>query len=243
MSIKMENKKDINKPIHSGHRKRVINKFIEHGLDSFEEHEVLEMLLFFSVPRIDTNPLAHRLIEEFGSVQNVLSAEPQELKLVKGVGDNTAALISLFRNIRKYQNTQLIEKNIRFDATHEIGEFCVKYFSEHIDESAIMLSVDSKRRLKKVSVISTGTFSETAFYAEKIMKTALTVRAPLIVIAHNHPGGKLTPSTADKILTRQLYDLMDAVHIKLVDHIICNEKHFTSLRECGLFDKTWGEVR
>lgn len=237
MSIKMENKKDINKPIHSGHRKRVINKFIEHGLDSFEEHEVLEMLLFFSVPRIDTNPLAHRLIEEFGSLQNVLSAEPQELKLVKGVGDNTAALISLFRNIRKYQNTQLIEKNIRFDATHEIGEFCVKYFSEHIDESAIMLSVDSKRRLKKVSVISNGNVNETYFDINKIMKDALNFRAAGVIVAHNHPNGILQPSSSDVILTKEIHDLLRGVHIQLIDHIICNERYFTSFNERGLFDK------
>ncbi len=237
MSIKIENKKDINKPIHSGHRKRVINKFIEHGLDSFEEHEVLELLLFFSVPRIDTNPLAHRLIEEFGSLQNVLSAEPQELKLVKGVGDNTAALISLFRNIRKYQNTQLIEKNIRFDATHEIGEFCVKYFSEHIDESAIMLSVDSKRRLKKVSVISNGNVNETYFDINKIMKDALNFRAAGVIVAHNHPNGILQPSTSDVILTKEIHDLLTGVHIQLIDHIICNERYFTSFNERGLFDK------
>jgi len=237
MSIKMENKKYINKPIHSGHRKRVINKFIEHGLDSFEEHEVLEMLLFFSVPRIDTNPLAHRLIEEFGSLQNVLSAEPQELKLVKGVGDNTAALISLFRNIRKYQNTQLIEKNIRFDATHEIGEFCVKYFSEHIDESAIMLSVDSKRRLKKVSVISNGNVNETYFDINKIMKDALNFRAAGVIVAHNHPNGILQPSSSDVILTKEIHDLLRGVHIQLIDHIICNERYFTSFNERGLFDK------
>lgn len=237
MSIKVENKKDINKLIHSGHRKRVINKFIEHGLDSFEEHEVLEMLLFFSVPRIDTNPLAHRLIEEFGSLQNVLSAEPQELKLVKGVGDNTAALISLFRNIRKYQNTQLIEKNIRFDATHEIGEFCVKYFSEHIDESAIMLSMDSKRRLKKVSVISNGNVNETYFDINKIMKDALNFRAAGVVVAHNHPNGILQPSSSDIILTKEIRDLLMGVHIQLIDHIICNERYFTSFNERGLFDK------
>ncbi len=237
MSIEVENKKDINKSIHSGHRKRVINKFIEHGLDSFEEHEVLEMLLFFSVPRVDTNPLAHRLIEEFGSLQNVLSAEPQELKLVKGVGDNTAALISLFRNIRKYQNTQLIEKNIRFDATHEIGDFCIKYFSEHIDESAIMLSMDSKRRLKKVSVISNGNANETYFDINKIMKDALNFRAAGVIIAHNHPNGILQPSSSDIILTKEIHDLLMGVHIQLIDHIICNERYFTSFNERGLFDK------
>lgn len=240
-NINKNKKKSVKSP-HAGHRQRVIKKFMEHGLDSFAEHEVLELILFFAIPRADTNALAHRLVDEFGSIQNVLDASCEDLIEIKGIGNNAATLISLFRSVSEYKN-KLFKKNVVLHDSSDYGAYCLDYFADHVDESAIILALDSNHRLKKVSVISTGTFSETAFYAEKIMKTALTVRAPLIVIAHNHPGGKLTPSTADKILTRQLYDLMDAVHIKLVDHIICNEKHFTSLRECGLFDKTWSDIK
>lgn len=238
---KINNKKS-NKTPHAGHRQRIIKKFMDHGLDSFAEHEVLELILFFAIPRADTNPIAHNLIEEFGSLQNVLDASSEDLTEIKGIGNNAATLLSLFRSVSEYKN-KLFKKNVVLHDSTDYGSYCLDYFADHVDESAIILALDSNHRLKKVSVISKGTFSETAFYAEKIMKTALTVRAPIVVLAHNHPGGKLSPSTADKILTRQLYDLMDAVHIKLVDHIICNEKHFTSLREGGLFDRTWGEVK
>lgn len=240
MAIESENKK-LNKRVtkkspHAGHRQRVIKKYIEHGLDSFDEHEVLELLLFFSVPRRDTNPLAHSLIDEFGSLQNVFNASPEELLLVDGIGNNSATLISLFRAVRQYQNTQLYDKSIKLDEAHKIGMFCVKYFSEHLNESAIMLAMDSRYRLLKVSVISTGTINESAFYPSKIMKTALNLRASMVVIAHNHPGGKLQPSPSDIMLTKELYDLLKGVRIELLDHIICNEHYFTSLSERGFFD-------
>ncbi len=241
MAIEGENKKfnknNTRKSLHTGHRKRVIKKYMEHGLDSFAEHEVLEIMLFFSVPRIDTNPLAHRLINEFGSLQNVLSATAEDLKRVEGVGDNTATLISLFRAIREYQNTHLFQKSVKFNETAEFGMFCVEYFSAHIEESAIMLALDPRSRLKKVSVISKGTINETYFNVSKIVKDALNLRATGIIIAHNHPDGSLQPSSSDVILTKDLRELLANVHIDLVDHIICNDKYFTSFRERGLFDR------
>ena len=224
------------KSLHSGHRKRVIKKYMEHGLDSFAEHEVLELILFFSIPRADTNSLAHEIINEFGSLQNVLNASPEDLAEINGVGEHSATLITLFRAVNEYKNKLFVKKKALYDAS-DYGIYCMNYFADHIDESAIMLAMDSNHNLKKVSVISKGTFSETAFYADRIMKIALTLRAPIVVIAHNHPEGKLMPSSADKILTLKLHDLLSAVNIRLDDHIICNEKHFTSLRERGIFDE------
>lgn len=241
-SVSVIMKKDIKstkKSPHTGHRQRVIKKFMEHGLDSFAEHEVLELILFFAIPRADTNAIAHRIIDEFGSLQNVFDASAEDLTQIEGVGNNCATLISLFRAVSEYKN-KLYKKNIVLPDVADYGVFCKEYFADHVDESAIMLAFDSYHRLKKVAVISTGTFKETALYAEKIMKIALTLRAPIVVIAHNHPGGKLTPSTADKILTKRLQELLQAVHIKLEDHIICNETDFTSMFERGFLDDQGG---
>ncbi len=231
-----QNKKSVSKSVHSGHRKRVINKYIKYGLDSFEEHEVLEMLLFFSIPRADTNPLAHKLIDEIGSLDNILSATADDLKLVEGIGDNTAALLSLFRAVLEYQNTHLIDKRIQFNTTTNIGNFCVKYFSAHLEESMILLAIDSQRYLKKISVISKGNINETYFDCQKIVKETLNARATGVIISHNHPGGSLQPSVNDVSLTKELFYLLKGLHIELVDHIICNDNFFTSFRERGLFD-------
>lgn len=221
---------------HSGHRQRVIQKYIDHGLDSFSEHEVLEMILYFSIPRRDTNELAHTILNEFGSLENVFAALPHELEKIDGVGKHSAVLLTMFRAVNEYKNTQLYKKRRYFKNIGEIGLFCVKYFSDHINESAIMLSLDAKGMLKKVSVISKGTINETAFYPSKIIKNAVNYNAAMIVIAHNHPGGALQPSSADLLLTKKLIGLCEAVNIEFMDHIICNEMFFTSLRERGLID-------
>lgn len=229
-----ENKQNLNKSVHLGHRQRIINKYIEHGLSSFSEHEVLELLLFFAIPRSDTNPLAHKILDEFGSLENVFNSTADDLLSIDGVGNNTATLLSLFRAVREYQNTHLVEKRVTLNSGNKICNFCFQYFKEHIDEEAIILALDSKFNLKKVSVISSGTATQTSFYADKILKIALNIRAPIIVLAHNHPSGTSKPSVEDKVLTARLYDILESVQIKLYDHVICNEKEYTSMREYGM---------
>lgn len=224
------------KSVHSGHRQRIINKYIEYGLNSFSEHEVLELLLFFSIPRSDTNPLAHKILEEFGSLDNVFNSSADDLLSIDGVGNNTAVLLSLFRAVREYQNTHLDAKKVSLNSGSKICRFCLDYFKEHIDEEAIILALDHKFNLKKVSVISQGTSTQTSFYADKILKTALNLRAPVIVLAHNHPGGLPKPSAADKSLTLRLNDILKSLQIELYDHVICNEKEYMSMRECGMIN-------
>lgn len=237
MENKSENKgtdkKRTNKSLHSGHRKRIIKKYMEHGLASFSEHEVLELILFFAIPRKDTNEIAHRIINEFGSLENVLEASPEDFEYIEGVGEYSAALISLFRSVYEYKNTQLYDKRIYFKNVFDIGIFCLNYFSHHNNESAILLAMDADFQLKKLSVISEGTINQTALYPAKVLKIALNVRAPLLVIAHNHPNGTVQPSPNDIRLTNDLYDLLEGARLKLYDHIICNSQFFTSLRERG----------
>ena len=230
------NTKTKRKSHHAGHRQRVIQKYVNHGLDTFSEHEVLEMILYFSIPRRDTNELAHIILNEFGSLENVFNASPEELEKIDGVGKHSAVLLTMFRTVHEYKNTQLYDKRIYFKNIGDIGLFCVKYFSEHVNESSVLLSLDAKCQLKKVTVISKGTVNETAFYPSKIIKSAINTDAAAIVIAHNHPGGTLQPSSADITLTRKLVELCSAVNIELMDHIICNEIFFTSLRERGLLE-------
>lgn len=235
---KNEKAESSEKSIHIGHRQRIINKYIEYGLSSFSEHEVLELLLFFSIPRSDTNPLAHKILDEFGSLDNVFNSSADDLLSIDGVGNNTAVLLSLFRAVREYQSTHLTHKKLMLNSGNKICRFCLEYFKEHINEEAIILALDNKFCLKKVSVVSSGTSTQTSFYADKILKTALNLRAPVIVLAHNHPGGTPNPSVADKALTLRLCDILGSVQVELYDHVICNEKEYISMRECGMINKT-----
>lgn len=230
-------RKSNNKSPHAGHRQRVISKYLKHGLSSFKEHEVLEMILFFSIPRADTNVLAHRLLEEFGNLENVMEASPEDLLSVEGVGNNTATLIALLRDVWEYKNTHLYKKRIYLHNLEDVGRFCQKYFYDHVEEEAIMLALDSNNRLKCVESLSKGTVNETSFQPGRIMKKALLLKCPKIVIAHNHPGGSPAPSTSDKKLTKTLYALLKSANIYLLDHIVCSGNFFTSFRERGFFDE------
>lgn len=230
----IETKPKKKKQIHAGHRQRVIDKYIKCGIDAFAEHEILEMILYYSIPQADTNPIAHRLIDEFGTLENVLNASVDELMLVDGVGKRSATLITLFRAVNLHKDKKLKESRMFFRQDYEIGKYCIKYFKSHIDEEAIILCMDNSFNLKKLEVISNGTFNETAMYLSKIAQIALNTRAPLVVIAHNHPGGNLDPSPHDMFFTRKLFDLLDSMKITLYDHIICNEHHYISMAERGL---------
>lgn len=230
--------KDVNKKSpHAGHRQRVISKFLEYGLDSFYEHEVLEMILFFSIPRSDTNALAHNILEKMGSLENVLEATPEDLLSIPGVGKNTVALLTMLRSVWEYKNTKLYNKRIYLDNSYKICTFCLNYFSEHIEETAIMLLMDYNGRLKHVSTLSKGTVNQTAIYISQILKTALSLNATSVVISHNHPGGSAQPSVQDKIMTKKIYDVLKEVDIHLLDHVICDNSFFTSFRQCGFFNE------
>lgn len=237
MSSSENNKAIAKKSPHAGHRQRVIDKFINYGLDSFCEHEVLELILFFAIPRSDTNKLAHEILSKMGSLENVFEATADDLIQIPGVGKNTATLLSLLRAVWEYKNTKLHDKRVYLRDSFQIGMFCQKYFSEHVEESAIMLSLDSNGKLKHLSTISKGTVNQTPVYMSKILKDALSLNAAAVVIAHNHPGGTPQPSTQDKIMTKKIYDVLKEVNIYLLDHIICSESFFSSLRERGMFDE------
>lgn len=221
------------KNVHHGHRQRIINKFLSYGLDSFSEHEVLELLLFFAIPRRDTNPIAHHLIDEFGSLHNVFKADPEDLQQVEGIGKNAAALIYLYRCLTPYLNTRFQEKVCLSDAT-TAGQFCCAYFMEHVEESFIVLILDSNRCIKKIEVISRGTENETAFYPRKVLKAVIKHRANAIIIAHNHTGGNVQPSANDIKVTNEIIQLVEGIHVPVRDHVICCGQLFTSFAERGI---------
>ncbi len=227
------NKKDKITSIHKGHRSRVKDKFLNHGLESFSEFEVLEYLLFYAIPYKDTNEISHRLIEKFGSLKGVLDAESFDLTEVEGIGEYSAALIVLFRELNKYMNTRYYT-NILLEDTHVTGEFCYNYFKNHVEESFIVLSLDDEYRLKCIDVISNGTENETAFYLRKVTKVAVKNRTNIIVLAHNHPSGSPIPSSDDITITEIIQKSLHNIGVLVKDHVICSPKGFGSFSDKGL---------
>ena len=219
---------------HDGHRKRLKARFVKSGLDDFEPHNVLELLLFYGVPRKDTNPLAHRLIDRFGSLSGVFDAKPEELVKVDGVTENTAVLISMIPQIaRKYLEDKADAVGVISGFT-DIGSYLMPKFVGRTVETVMLAALDNKNKIISCSIIAEGENDRANLSKRRVMEEAIRVGATRVVLAHNHPRGFAMPSKEDIFLTEEIYSLLRSVEIELVDHFIFAEDDFVSLAASGI---------
>ena len=219
--------------LHEGHRKRMKERFIKSGLDDFAPHNILELLLFYSIPRGDTNPVAHRLIDTFGSLSGVFDATPEELAKVDGVGENSAILISMIPQIaRKYLEDKAETANI-VGGCSDIGAFLLPKFVGRTNEALMMVSIDNKNKIISCSVVAEGTVDSAKVSRRKIMEEAMKVKATRVILAHNHPCGVAVPSSEDVVMTKEIGRLFAQVGIELVDHIIVANDDYVSMAASG----------
>ena len=219
--------------LHEGHRKRMKERFIKSGLDDFAPHNILELLLFYSIPRGDTNPVAHRLIDTFGSLSGVFDATPEELAKVDGVGENSAILISMIPQIaRKYLEDKADTANI-VGGCSDIGAFLLPKFVGRTNEALMMVSIDNKNKIISCSVVAEGTVDSAKVSRRKIMEEAMKVKATRVILAHNHPCGVAVPSSEDVVMTKEIGRLFAQVGIELVDNIIVANDDYVSMAASG----------
>lgn len=219
--------------IHEGHRKRMKERFIKSGLDDFAPHNVLEFLLFYSIPRGDTNPIAHRLIDAFGSLSGVFDATPEELMKVSGVGESTAILISMIPQMaRKYLEDKADAVNV-VGGCGDIGAYLLPKFVGRTNEALMMVSIDNKNKVISCSVVAEGTVDSAKVSRRKVMEEAMKVKATRVILAHNHPRGVAVPSAEDVAMTREIGRLFAQVGIELVDHIIIADDDYVSMAASG----------
>ncbi len=209
---------------HEGHRQRMRDKFMSEGsFDSFPPHNLLEMMLFYSSPRSDTNELAHALIDKFGSLKEVLDAPYNALTSVKGVGQQTAVLIKLIQALVKNYHYQEFS-NIRYvRTTQDAVNYLTPMFCNKDKECVVMLCINHSGKLIKSAVISNGSIDSTSLDLRMLVLEALSCRATRIVLAHNHPGGMCVPSKADICATKAVAKALDNLKITFVDHIIITD--------------------
>lgn len=219
--------------IHEGHRKRMKERFMKSGLDDFAPHNVLEFLLFYSIPRGDTNPIAHRLIDAFGSLSGVFDATPEELMKVSGVGESTAILISMIPQMaRKYLEDKADAVNV-MGGCGDIGAYFLPKFVGRTNEALMMVSIDNKNKVISCSVVAEGTVDSAKVSRRKVMEEAMKVKATRVILAHNHPRGVAVPSAEDVAMTREIGRLFAQVGIELVDHIIIADDDYVSMAASG----------
>lgn len=215
---------------HKGHRQRMKEKFLLNGLDAFEKHEALEMLLYYAVPRCDTNPLAHRLLKRFGSVSAVFDAPVDALEEA-GLSRSTATLLKLMPQIsRLYMDDKYNNKSkiISFD---DLTEYFVQKFIGRNTETVILLLADAKGKEIFSGVISEGSINSTDVPVRKIVDLALRYNAKTAVLAHNHPSGVAIPSISDIDTTKLIYDALAHINVLLADHIIIADDEGISIAQ------------
>ena len=209
-------------------------RFKQEGLDHFEKHQVLELLLFYCVPRQNTNPLAHRLIDRFGSVRAVLSASPAELKRVEGVGDGVVQFLRLFGEVERYCGKEKPD-DIILSKPEQCCEYLPAFFSNKKNETVYLLCLDAKCKVISCKLVGEGSVNSAGVPLRRIVEIALDEGATSVVLAHNHPSGIAIPSDADRMTTMRLARALSAVEITLADHIVVADNDAVSMVLSGWY--------
>ena len=220
---------------HTGHRARLRGQFLHAGLDALTDIQVLELLLFYVIPRKDTNPIAHRLLTQFGSLSAVLDAPVEALAQVDGVSETAASLLHLIPALsRRYLIDRSSFERI-LDTTEKAGAYLVPYFFGARDERVYLLCLDAKCKVLDCRLLSVGGVNTAAVSVRKIVEAALSCNATSVVLAHNHTSGLALPSAEDEATTRRIAAALDAVGILLADHIIVADDDYVSMADSGFF--------
>lgn len=221
--------------IHDGHRKRLRERFVREGLDNFDEINVLELLLFYCIPRIDTNDLAHGLLDKFGSLANVLDASAEELAKVKGIGENAAIFLSLLSAVSRYYQVQKAQCGGPVNSAEGFSSVLLPNFSGRRNEMVYLLCLDAKYKMICCRLIGEGNVNSAGISVRKIVEVALAVNASAVVLAHNHPSGLALPSAADVKTTIQVGKALQAVDVALLDHLVVADFDSISMVQSGYF--------
>lgn len=223
--------------IHKLHRQRIRKKILDSGIDNLPPHEVLELLLFFSIPRRDTNEIAHNLIKEFGSFTGVLNASYSDLLKVNGIGENSATHITLLKSFFRYYSNNLKDTNkIFLNSTESCANFLLPKFLGRTKEITALLFLDSKCSLIQDTMLSEGTVNAASVNIRQIIELSIRYNASAVVMAHNHPGGIALPSREDLITTTQIFNALRTINIHLVDHFVIADDEAVSMRDSGILD-------
>ncbi len=227
-----ENLNERLKESREGHRSRVKERYLQNGLDGFQDYEALELLLFYAVPRKDTKLLAKQLLKHFGSIHEVLGATAEELQEA-GLTLNASVLLSLIPQLGRLIEVSKEKNRTHVRSTSDAGKAVCAIFQNRPEESVRVLCLDASGKILKIAEIAEGDVNTVHFPIRKLVEAAISSRAVSVILAHNHPGGTLSPSREDIEATQSAKAALETVGIRLLDHLIASGKHYCSLREEG----------
>lgn len=215
--------------LHEKHRERLKAKFLEFGADGLERHELVELLLFYAIPRQNTNELAHRLVNEYGRLSDILEADFESLVSVNGISGHSA---TLFKVVLACVNRYMKEQNDVANAMltpQNIDKYIKNLFYGHTNEVAYVLLLDKDCVVRKVKKLSTGTVNAAPIYPREVVKLAVNEKYPYLMLAHNHPNGNAMPSPDDLKITKTIEIALEFVEVRLIDHIIVSGDKVVSI--------------
>lgn len=226
--------------IHTGHRQRLKDRFLKEGLDGFNELNALELLLFYCIPQKDTNPLAHRLLDHFGSFYAVLNASPQELEKVEGVGPNISTFLTLIPQVDRYYYKSQFKNVVYLNDQDQCGNYLAANFRNQKNEMVYILCLDAKCKLLCCTQLGEGSVNSAGVPIRKIVDIAMKYNATTVYLAHNHPNGLSRPSADDIETTKRVAYALSGVDIILADHFIVVDEKPISMVKNGYYRQTDG---
>lgn len=219
--------------IHQGHRDKMRQRFLVTGLRGFADHEALELLLYYALPRQDTNQLAHELMNRYRTLSAVLHAPIEDLRQVDGIGECAAILLKLVSELVQKARVQDLSRELICDSSERVGEYLLECFDGARNEQIFELCLDKKGKLLTSRQLTEGGANFAELDIRKVVENALLSSASAVILSHNHPSGIALPSQADYVATEQAYWALKAVGIALVDHIIVADDDFVSFADSG----------
>ena len=216
---------------HKNHRERLRKRFLETGLKGFAPHEVLELSLFYSIPQQDTNEIAHRLINHFGSFSAVLDASPDELMRITGVKEISAALIKLIPLLCSYYHLDKVYGGKPFVSIESIAQYCMYKTLSETSERFYVMIFDNTMRLLAFEALTEGSHSQVEVNVEQLAQVLFRYSGSNFILIHNHPGGSPTPSEDDIILTQKIYSITSPLNKYLIEHLIISKNRYIPIMQ------------
>ena len=217
--------------IHTGHRGRVKEEFLTRGIEGWPDHRVLELMLFFALPQGDTNPLAHELIDRFGSLDRVLDALPEELMKTPGLGTHAATFLKLFPAVLSRYLAGRAGPGHIIHTVEEAGQVLAPYFYGARNEMAYLLCLDSKEKLLAVRKLSEGNLYGADITIRRAAEECMALQATYCYLAHNHASGIALPSPEDMTATDTVQNALAPLGVRVVDHLVFSDGDMVSIRQ------------
>jgi len=219
---------------YQGHRQRLRQRFVETEGAGLADYEFLELLLFRTIPRADTKPLAKTLLARFGTLADVLGADIRLLRQVEGCGEAVALDLKIIAALQGRVAKSGLRRRDVFSSWDKLIDYCQSVMAHETREQFRILFLDKKNGLIADEIQNRGTVDHTPVYPREVMKRALELASSNIILLHNHPSGNPDPSEQDIIMTAKLVELGRGLNIKIVDHLIISRNGYNSLKQLGL---------